>query len=174
MEITIILLVIVFSIYINIRQRKRIQRRKKIHSTAYDILKEEALCHALKNHSDNPNEQYLVEEQLLILLEGIEEQKQLSYILSLNNTIILGRNPKISTVTISDPSVTSKHCEIFLANKIPYGRDSNSTNGTSIKRFGRTIHIKQGEMIRLKNRDIIEVGSVSFRITIFKFNRKFM
>lgn len=63
----------------------------------------------------------------------------------------IGRDPSISTVIISEPTVSKLHCVIFTKDDKVMIKDNNSTNGTFID----NIKITEQE---IKDDDIISLG----------------
>jgi hypothetical protein len=69
--------------------------------------------------------------------------------------IVIGRLADC-TIPINDPSASRRHAEITVENGAVYVTDLNSTNGTKVN--GRRV-----ERQRLVNRDLITIGTTSFR-----------
>jgi len=68
-----------------------------------------------------------------------------------NQELKVGRDPSISTVIVSEPTVSKLHCIIFTIEDKVMVKDNHSTNGT----FVNNIRITEQE---IKDNDIISLG----------------
>ena len=74
--------------------------------------------------------------------------------------VIIGRDPAVSSHIIADPSVSRRHVRLFVDGGVLHAQDLDSINGTFIN--GRTL--VPGEAVRAGAGDLLEVGSLAFRI----------
>lgn len=76
--------------------------------------------------------------------------------------VIIGRDPAVSSHIIADPSVSRRHVRLFVDGGVLHAQDLESINGTFIN--GRTL--VPGEAVRAGAGDLLEVGSLAFRIDL--------
>lgn len=81
-----------------------------------------------------------------------------AYVVNINDTITIGRW-KDCNVTIADPELSRRQCEITLKGNKLLIKDLNSTNGTLVNGVPITGRHK------LENRDVIFIGQTELRIT---------
>ncbi|WP_167955910.1 FHA domain-containing protein [Anaerosporobacter faecicola] len=160
------------------RRRKQIQKRNQ---AAFDIIKEEALCNALvnpvldeKQEDQVQDKRYHLEDRQMLQLVTIQAKKKVNYIFSLEKIITFGRNPKTSDVCLKDPMVSGIHCTIFKNQQTVWIKDMGSSNGTIIKRKGNYCVLGNEEAIELKNKDLLQIGEVTFRIELFFINKRYL
>ena len=76
--------------------------------------------------------------------------------------VIIGRDPAVSSHIIADPSVSRRHVRLYVDGGALHAQDLESTNGTFLN--GRTL--VPGEAVRAGAGDLLEVGSLAFRIDL--------
>lgn len=76
--------------------------------------------------------------------------------------VIIGRDPAVSSHIIADPSVSRRHVRLYVDGGVLHAQDLESVNGTFIN--GRTL--VPGEAVRAGAGDLLEIGSVAFRIDL--------
>lgn len=151
-----------------LRSRKR-KRLKKMQVAAYEILKEEALNHALKKQFGE-NDVFRLDKKLMINLEGID--LKLNYVFNPDKAIIIGR-AKDCTMCLNDPTISSNHCEISMAGSDIIIKDLGAANKAEIKRGYKKYTLRDREIQKLYTKDIIKIGNVSFKVTLFRLDKKF-
>lgn len=76
--------------------------------------------------------------------------------------VVIGRDPAVSSHIIADPSVSRRHVRLYVDGGVLHAQDLESTNGTFIN--GRTL--VPGEAVRADTGDLLEIGSLAFRIDL--------
>ncbi|WP_455718436.1 FHA domain-containing protein [Anaerosporobacter sp.] len=152
------------------------KQRKKKNQAAFDILKEDALCNALTNPvlTGKIEDRYQLEDKVMLQLITKQAKKKVNYIFNPEKVITFGRNPKTSDVCLRDPIVSGTHCTIFKSQNEVWIKDMGSSNGTIVKRKGNRCVLGNEEAIELKNKDIFQIGEISFRVKLFFINKKYL
>ncbi|MDE6642440.1 MAG: FHA domain-containing protein [Acetatifactor sp.] len=83
-----------------------------------------------------------------------------TYQCNITDRVIIGRNPSVSNLMISDDAVSEKHCEIGLSHGKFYVKDLESSNGTYVDgiRISAAAEVHTGTVLRL--------GRHEYRLTI--------
>lgn len=83
-----------------------------------------------------------------------------TYQCNITDRVIIGRNPSVSNLVISDDAVSEKHCEIGLFHGKFYVRDMGSSNGTYVD------GIKISAAAEVHTGTVLRMGRHEYRLTI--------
>lgn len=172
----IVALVLLLGTLFFLKRRINKQRKKK-NQAAFDILKEDALCNALTNPvltGKVEEYRYQLEDKVMLQLITKQAKKKVNYIFNPEKVITFGRNPKTSDVCLRDPLVSLTHCTIFKSQDKVWIKDMGSSNKTIVKRKRNKCVLENEEALELKNKDIFQIGEVSFRVKLFYINKKYL
>lgn len=174
--LVIIALVLLIGTFFFLR-RRIIKQKKKRNQAAFDILKEDALCNALTNPvltGRVEESRYQLEDKVMLQLLTKQAKKKVNYIFNPEKVITFGRNPKTSDVCLRDPLVSGTHCTIFKNEDKVWIKDMGSSNGTIVKRKRTRCVLENEEALELKDKDVFQIGEISFRVKLFYINRKYL
>lgn len=94
-----------------------------------------------------------------LMLTNVKNTVQ-TYQCNITDTVIIGRNPAVSNLTIGDDAVSEKHCEIELLHGEFYVKDLDSSNGTYVD------GIKISAAAAIHTGTVLRLGRHEYRLTI--------
>lgn len=133
-----VLVILLYIVYITIKKRK---------TSEYDLTTE------IEKLDISDRQPFITEKKGKFFgeIEILLHNKKTRTTKVFNQELKIGRDPSVSTVIISEPTVSKLHCIIFTNEDKVMVKDYNSTNGTFID----NIKISEQE---LKDNDIISLG----------------
>ena len=136
---------------------------QKYYDAAYKIIKENCLNQAIRNIPERVKER----QRIMVYLKW-KDQDSGGYVFDPLLGIRIGRDPEKNEICIRESTVSSSHCQLYLADRNLAIQDFQSMNGTFVKRnFWK--HRVQGSEY-LYSGDQIIVGSMKIKVTIFTFD----
>lgn len=162
-------IVVIMSLIIHMRIKNR---KKKLIQMAGDVIKYEVLEQALSRQDTvNRRPGMDLKGRRILLYFAIKQKnkKPLEYVLNPEKTITIGRNHADNDINLKDISVSREHCQIKIADAIPYVMDLGSANRTFVKHGRKKIAAEPGERIVLRNNDRLLLGKKEIKIKIIKY-----
>ncbi|MBE5961756.1 MAG: FHA domain-containing protein [Lachnospiraceae bacterium] len=147
-------------------------RKKKRMQMAGDVIKYEVLEQALGRQDTVNRRPGMDAKGRRILLYFVIKQKgkkPLEYMLNPEKTITIGRNHADNQINLKDISVSREHCQIKIADGIPYVMDLGSVNKTYVKHGRKKIAAEPGLRIRLRDKDKLLLGKKEIKVKIIKY-----
>lgn len=169
-KIGIVIIILSCIVILDMKRRRKKNKIKLMHETAYEILKEEALNHALERNYVQ-NDVYRIDKKKMLCLDAVDMKKE--YVFSLEHGIRIGRD-KENEICLKDETISKFHCNINISGEEVWITDLGSSNHTIIKRKGRKCVLQKGEKQRLNTKDILILGELRFKITLFYIDKKYL
>lgn len=151
--------------------KKRNAEKQKYYSAAANIVKEDLLNYSIQNRMIH-NSVQPTEARLMLYLKTIDANNKYSYVFDPAKIIRIGRkkiNDK-NTICLNDIKVSHEHCAIYTDGYKVYLQDMNSLNGSIVKRGFRKYMLNGGNVMEIKSKDKLYIGSVIFQVTIFYYD----
>lgn len=170
--IIILAAVVVITVSTIVYANKKKEKQQKCLIAAGNIYKEDYLNYSLQNPLDE-NMLYPkpVDQKTMVYIKQIHTKEKLEYVFDPAKKIIIGRDQNNCNLFINEASVSKMHCCIFASGFDVYLQDIGSSNGTTVhKGIFNDIFISNNEMIQLESGDVIAIGSVQFRVTLFFYD----
>lgn len=164
--IGIVILIAGLGIYLEQQKKKKVW--KKLQSAAYEILKEEALDSALQRQEEI--QAFRLDKKLMLHL--YHKKMGLDYVFDPEKPVTIGRG-RDNVICLKNPSISSKHCEIFLHQNEVCIKDMGAMNGTRLKRKGKIMVLEQNEIKPLKTKDKIIISNIILEVSFFRMDKKY-
>ena len=178
MELAIIILlslIFVALIVLVIVNNARKIERLKYHAAAGNILREGFLNYSLQNSFISGGDLQEPRGKKTMIYLKSKHDKKARFVFDPEKAVYIGRDKYISNIYVNDITVSQNHCCIYSVDDHVYLKDCNSANGTVVIRglFNRYT-VAAGSKTELMTGDKIEVGSVTFAVTLFYYDMSTM
>lgn len=157
--ITVFILIVVF-------YKKRQLEKKKYYDAADRMVKEEYLEDILEN---NPSESYSPVVVPMLYINLYRPKPSQKYVFDPEKRITIGRSKSDNTIWLPKPTISMKHCSIYVYEGRVYLQDEYSSNGTCIKKGRKKYWLTEGKQIELENGDRFYIDDIAFKVTVFYF-----
>lgn len=164
--IACVVCIAIFIVCVVIVKKNQLEKRK-YYDAAERMVKEEYLEDVLENSA---NGEYYPVVVPMLYIKLIKPKPVQRYVFNPEKGISIGRNRQENTIWLPNPTVSMKHCSIYLYEGKIYLRDENSANGTLIKKGNKKYMLTNGNVILLENGDVFYINNTIFKVTVFRFH----
>lgn len=142
-------------------------KMQNYYNAAYKMMKEICLNRAIRNQ----NEFSSGRQKMMVYLKWKDGQKQ-GFVFDPEPGIRIGRSPGENEICIREDAVSSRHCVIFVSQGQLAVQDLYSANGTWIRRGIGKHAVEHAEY--LYSGDVLLIGTLKIKVTIFMFDMAYM
>ena len=167
------LVLIILAIVIVILVKSKQDEKENYYNAAHNILKEEQLDQLLKNPHKNGSINDRNSIKPMLFLKFLDKSKQ-KYVFSLEKEVNIGRDKNKNQVCVNEPIVSHCHCRIWSNGSNVYLQDMYSSNGVEVKRGISSYVFGNGDMMEIRTKDVIKVGTTRIKAVVFYFDTTVM
>ena len=145
---------------------------KKCQRAASHILKEKYLYESIINPwLENGDISKIYTVRMMVYVKNISVKPKDGFVFDVSDKVSFGRKHGCNVI-LNEATVSGEHCVIFMKDNAAYITDK-SANGTILKRGLYRVELNNSTY-ELSNRDIIIVGSTSFKLVFFWFDGRLL